>query len=457
MRAIELDARRFRGRIQGDVIGAGDPGYDTARRVWNGTVDRRPLLIVRAAGTPDVVETIALAVREDLPLAVRGGGHSLPGFSTCDGGVVLDLSAMREVSVDSEARIARAGGGCRWSDFDLATHRHGLASTGGLISSTGVGGLTLGGGIGWLTRAAGLACDNLVGAEVVTAAGEVLEVGPSDHPDLFWALRGGGGNFGVVTRFDFRLHPVDLVTGGLYIYPLERAAELGALYRCEAGTWPDRMTTMLAFITAPAEAVPDSMAGTPAVAVVVCDCGDPDVAEADLRPFNELRPMATVVDRMPYPSLQSMFDAEMPAGDRYHFRGGFLDSCSESVIGISVEHMNRRPSPRSEIDLHHMGGAAGRIAADATAFPDRRSAFAYNVLGVWVGSAGDADNREWARSLAAEFDSLGASTGYVNFMTDQAEGVVAAAYGQTIYARLIEVKRRYDPQNVFKLNQNIRP
>jgi FAD/FMN-containing dehydrogenase len=446
-------------RLNGEVLTPSHPDFDGARGVWNGCIDRHPAAVVRCRSTADVAEVVGFTRDLGLPLAVRGGGHSLPGFSTCDDGIVLDLSPMRGVRVDPEARVARGQGGCRWGDYDTATHAHGLASTGGLISTTGIAGLTLGGGIGWLTRRYGLACDNLLSAEVVTASGDVLRASASEHSDLFWGLRGGGGNFGVVTEFEFRVHPVSTVMAGLTIFPRDRGLEVARFYRDYVASLSDDFTTMLVFLTAPSEPfVPAGLRGQLAVAIVGCYCGPTGDADSVLSPVRSLDPAVDLFEPMPYPGFQSMFDADLPAGDRYYFKGGFLLDCSDAVVEVISEFMARRPSLRSEFDLHHMGGAAARVAEDETAFADRTAAFTYNILAIWDNPRDDHANRTWARAFAAELDRSGTGRAYVNFLSDAtAEGDIRGAYGDQRYRRLVELKRTFDPTNLFRLNQNVRP
>lgn len=455
----EALATALSGRVAGEVLAPSHPDFERARTVWNGCIDRRPVAIARCQSAADVAEVVGFTRDRGLPLAVRGGGHSLPGFSTCDGGIVLDLSPMRAVRVNPEARVARAQGGCRWRDYDAATHAHGLASTGGLISTTGIAGLTLGGGIGWLTRRYGLACDNLVRAEVVTASGDVLHASVTEHPDLFWGLRGGGGNFGVVTEFEFRVHPVSTVVAGLAIFSLDRSREVSHFYRDYAASLPDEFTTMLVFLTAPREEfVPSELRGQLAVAIVGCYCGQVDDANTVLAPLRALAPAVDLFEPMPYPDFQAMFDADLPAGDRYYFKGGLLPACSDAIVDVIQDFMARRPSPRSELDLHHMGGAVARVGDGDTAFADRAAAFTYNVLAIWSEPSGGDANRTWARAFAAELDRLGTGRGYVNFLSEvSGEGDLRGTYGDQRYRRLVELKRDFDPTNLFRLNQNVRP
>ncbi len=442
-----------------DVVVPGDPGYEQARAVWNGCIDRRPTAVVRCRSARGVAQAVRAAAESGLPLAVRGGGHSLPGFSTCDGGIVVDLSPMRTVEVDAADRIAHAGGGCRWSEFDAATAAHGLASTGGVVSSTGIAGLTLGGGIGWLMNERGLACDNLVGAEVVTANGDVLESSDPRHEGLLWGLRGGGGNFGVATRLDYRLSPIGPVAGGAAFYRNERAEELASAYVSLVPRLSDAFTTMLVLGPAPdEEVVPPEMRLALSAAIVGCHTGDPVVAEAELRAVRGLDPAVDLFDTMPYPVMQGLFDAEFPEGGRYYFKGGFLSSFPDEAVDAVMDHMRARPSPASEFDLHHMGGAVHRVDEGVTAFSGRSASFTYNVVARWEDPADDDANRDWARSLAAALEPFGPARGFVNFLSESGgPGSVQTAYGLARYGKLVELKRRYDPDNVFRLNQNVVP
>ena len=441
----------------GEWIVAADSKYDAARAVWNGCIDRRPHAIVRCRSVSDVAETVKATVWLGVPLAVRGGGHGAPGFSTCDDGIVLDLGLMNNIEIDAGAKLARVGGGATWADLDRAAAVHGLATTGGMVSTTGVGGLTLGGGIGWLVRAFGLSCDNLVAADVVTADGEVVRAGPDGDEELLWGLRGGGGNFGVVTSFEFRLHPVPGVLAGLALFPVARALELTAFYRDWLNTLPDECSTMLVLLTAPHEDfVPEELRGELVLAIAGCHVGPPGRAERDLRALREQRPSADLFEPMGYLDLQSMFDADYPAGDRYYMKGGFIDRCDEHLMRVALQHMQDRPSPRCEFDLHHMGGAV-EIPGEDTAFPVRSAPFNYNVVAGWTDAAQDGAHRTWARAFSAELDELGASGTYVNFLTDVESDTAKRAYGDARYTRLAALKRRYDPANVFMLNHNIEP
>jgi FAD/FMN-containing dehydrogenase len=444
--------------LDGTVVTPGSPEYEHRRRIWNGTIDRHPAAVVTCGSVADVAATIRVAGDQGLPLAVRGGGHSLPGFSTVDGGVVLDLGGLRSVVVDPGRRLAVVGGGARWSDVDAATCAHGLATTGGLVSTTGVGGLTLGGGIGWLTRAFGLACDNLLAAQVVDSAGDVHRV-DSDDPEWMWALRGGGGNFGVVTSFEFRLHPLPSVVAGMLLFPLERADEVARAYRDWADGLGDEFTTMLTYLVAPdIDDFPQEVRGRPCLAVLGCHIGTDDQADGDLAGLRALGAAADFFTRQPYAQLQQMFDADLPPGRRYYFNGVFTGACTDGMLDALGIAMDQRVSAGCEIDVHHMGGAAGRIAADATAFSGRAAAFTVNVIACWDAAADDDAHRDWVRRTAAALAPFQVGGNYVNFMGDQhADDDVRDAYGRTRYERLVAVKRRVDPENVFRLNQNIRP
>ncbi len=451
-------AAPFRARFGGEVLTPQDEGYESARAIWNGLIDRRPAIIARCRSTAEVVRAVNLTRDSGLPLAVRGGGHSAPGLCTNDGGVMIDLSPMRAVSVDPASRIARAEPGARWADYDAATNAHGLASTGGLISTTGVAGLTLGGGIGWLMRKHGLACDNLMAAEVVTASGDVIRTSSSEEPELLWGLRGGGGNFGIVTRFEFRLHPVDTVVAGLMIFPIERGTEALRAYRGWAADLPDAFTTLAGIMTAPpAPFVPADLQGRKIVAIVGCWCGDTDAGQAALAPIRDLGPAVDLFGPMPYPALQGMLDEGAPAGLRNYFRSGYTSDLADGLIDTLLEHGARLPSPMSQLHLHHMGGAVARVGEDDTAFSHRRAAYAYNLVSIWTDGADDDENIGANRSLAAALEPFSTGGVYVNFLGDEGEARIRAAYGEAKYERLARLKARFDPDNLFRLNQNIHP
>lgn len=448
----------FRVGFAGATLTPGDDGYDEVRALWNGSFDKRPAVIARCRTTADVVSVVGFARESGLPLAVRSGGHSLAGLSSCDDGIMLDLSLMRDVVVDPDARVARVQGGATWADFDSATQAHGLASTGGLISHTGVAGLTLGGGIGWLMRAYGLAADNLTGAEVVTASGDVATASSTEQPELLWGLRGGGGNFGVVTSFEFRLHPVGPVVGGLMGFPLDRGREVLQRYRTWAAEVPDEFTTIAAVVTAPpAPFVPPELVGQKIVGLVGCWCGDPDAGVSALKPLRELQPAFDVFGPMPYAVLQGMLDEGAPPGIRSYTRSGYAADLSDGMIDVALEHGGTMPSPFSQLHLHHMGGAVARVGEADTAFGNRRAAYAYNVNSLWMDPSEDDLHEETNRKFAIALAPFSTGGVYVNFLGNEGEARVRAAYGDAKYERLSTLKRTFDPENLFRLNQNIPP
>ena len=442
----------------GVALMPGDNGYDEVRSIWNGSFDKRPAVIARCRSTADVVSVINLARERGLLLAVRGGGHSIPGLSACDDGVMLDLSLMREVSVDPATRTARVQPGATWAEFDAATQAHGLASTGGLISHTGVAGLTLGGGIGWLMRKYGLACDNLSAAEVVTAAGEVVRTGSAERPELLWGLRGGGGNFGVVTSFEFRLHPVGTVMGGLLAVPLERGGELFRTFRAWAAEVSDEFTTIAAVITAPpAPFVPPELVGTKIAAVVGCWCGDTDAGQAVLEPLRRLGPAVDAFGPMPYTVVQSMLDEGARPGRRNYVRSGYLADLSDGLIDVVLDHGAKMPSPFSQIHFYQLGGAVARVREHDTAFSHRRAAYAFNVNSTWVDPSEDEIHETANRELATAIAPFSTGGVYVNFLGEEGGARIRAAYGDAKYERLTRLKGVFDPQNLFRMNQNIPP
>jgi len=439
----------LRARLRGTLLRAGDPGYDESRHVWNGMIDRRPALIAQCAGTADVALAVQFARTYDLLIAVRGGGHSFPGHSTCDGGLVIDLSPMRRVEVDPQDRRARAEGGVRWGELDRATQEHGLAVTGGQVSHTGIAGLTLGGGMGWLMREHGLTVDNVLTAEVVSADGAQLRASAEDNPDLFWALRGGGGNFGVVTRFEYQLHPVGpMLYGGLIGYPIAQAVNVFRDARDYLATAPDALSATLALLHSPE--------GQPLAGVVACYTGDLGSAEPVVAPLRRLStPVMEQVGPIPYVAVQQMIDQVAAPGLRYYMRSNILDRLDEETIGIAADHFARCPSPQSLVIFVQMGGAVARVAPEATAFPHRQAAYSFTALSIWADPRADDDNIAWLRTLWADVRPRLPNAVYVNELTgDEGEARIRAAYGPA-YERLSTVKRRYDPANVFRLNQNI--
>jgi FAD/FMN-containing dehydrogenase len=452
----------FRAGFDGEALLPGDDGYDDARSVWNGDIDRRPALIVRCATPMHVARAIAFARREGLDLTVRGGGHNFAGLAVSDGALMIDLSPMDEVTVDASARRARCGGGATWADLDGATQAHGLAVTGGFISHTGVGGLTLGGGMGWLTRKAGLSADNLVSAEVVLADGQVVRASAEEHEDLFWALRGGGGNFGVVTEFEFALHEVGpLVQLGVFFWGVDRGVEALTLSRDVVAGLPEGVGGLIAGLSAPpAPFVPAEHHHQPGFALLVASWGTPEAHAELLAPVRDaLAPLWELVTPIPYVEMQKMFDEGNAWGMHAYEKALYLDELSDAVIAIFAERVPQKASPLSFVPVFPLDGAYAQVGDDDTAFGGRRSArFAFNIAAVApVAELLEAD-RAWVRSFWEALRPHAGNVGsYVNFMTDIEEDRVRAAYGPAKYERLARIKADYDPDNVFHHNANIRP
>ena len=454
----EATLAEFAASMRGTTVQPGDADYDRERKIWNGAHDRHPAVIARCAGVADVIRTVDLARSEGLPLAVRGGGHSIPGFSTVEGGIVLDLSPMTGVRVDPAGRTVTADAGCTWKDLDAETQQFGLAVTGGLVSSTGIAGFTTGGGIGWLMRKHGLACDNLVGADVVTADGQFVHASVDDNPDLFWGLRGGGGNFGVVTSFQFQLHEVGpTVLSGLVFYPAEEAENVLRGYRAACASAPDELTTLVNLTTAPpVPFLPESVHGKPIIGVGGCWSGDLDAGEAATAPFRSLGTViADVFAPNPYAGWQQALDPLYPRGIHNYFRSAFLPTADDASQRALQDAFATLPNAMSEIHLQHLGGAVGRVPADGTAFALRDQEFIVNVIARTPSADGFADVVEWARGVTS---ALGPDAGtYVNFTGEVDAALVRASYPPDTYRRLIELKNEYDPTNLFRLNQNIAP
>jgi FAD/FMN-containing dehydrogenase len=451
--------QELREGLRGEVIAPGDDAYDAARARWNGMIDRRPALIARCVGVADVMRAVQFAQSEGLVVAVRGGGHNVAGFSVCDGGLVIDLSAMQGARLDPRAQTIRAEAGLTWGPFDHETQAFGLATTGGLVTTTGIAGLTLGGGIGWLMRKHGLTCDNLIAADVVTAEGKLVTAGAGGDEELLWGLRGGGGNFGIVTSFEYRLRPVGpLVLGGAVFYPAEKARELLQFYREWTPTQPDALTTMVAFLTAPpAPFIPTPLQGTPMVAVALCYAGPLEDGEKVIRPLREFAaPAVDVVGPMPYVALQGMFDAGVPWGIQSYWRTEYLDELGDGAINALVTGAARMRSPFSAVHLHHLEGAVRHADAGTAAFGRRDARYVVNVVGLWMAPDEAAAHIEWVRATGAALRPFVSGGAYLNFLGDEGQERVRAAYGPS-YPRLAALKRRYDPGNFFRLNQNIPP
>jgi len=449
---------QLRERVHGVVIAADDAGYEEARHVYNAMIDRRPRVVVRCADVDDVVAAVNFARESELAVAIRGGGHSVPGFGTGDDAVVVDLSPMRAVQVDPAKRTARAQGGATWGDFNVATHAHGLATTGGIISTTGVGGLTLGGGIGYLARGFGLSCDNLVSAEVVTADGRRLIASDQEHADLFWALRGGGGNFGVVTSLEFRLHPVTDIYGGPMFFELKDAAAVLRFYREFIADAPEQFGGFPAWqIAPPLPFIPENRHGEPFLAFVACWAGPIAEGERILKPLHDVAAVvAEHVGPMPYPALNSAFDALVPAGLQHYWKANFVDELTDEAIAAHLAHGPRVPAVNSTVHIYPINGAVHRVAADATAFAYRDATFATVIAGMWPDPGQNEANIKWVRGYYDATAPLSESGGYVNFMAGDDQDRIKANYKGN-YDRLVDVKRAHDPDNLFQFNQNIRP
>lgn len=450
---------QLRSKLRGRLLQPGDDAYDTTRAIWNGMIDKRPALIAQCTGVADVIGAVNFARDNGLLVAVRGGGHNWAGLAACDGGILVDLSPMKGVTVDPEARIARVQGGTTWGDVDHECQAFGLAVTGGHISTTGVAGLTLGGGIGWLCRKLGLTIDNLLSVDLVTADGRFVRCSHDEHPDLFWGVRGGGGNFGIATSFTFRLHPVGTVVGGLAFWPAEKAPELLAVYREYIAAIPDELTTVVGFLYGPpAPFLPEAMHGVPLVTVGVCYAGDPEEGMRVVGPIKEFGPPgADLIGPMPYTVHQTLLDPILPPGLRYYVKSVYLDELEDSSINVLLEHSGRMSSPLSLVTLQHYRGAVSRIDPDDTAYSYRNAGFAVTMGAAWTSPEEDDTHIAWSRDFFAAMLPLSHGV-YVNFMgMGEGEDRVRAAYGDTTYEALVRLKDEYDPANLFRVNHNIRP
>lgn len=440
---------RLKAQLRGDLLTPGSSDYDSARRIWNGMIDKRPGAIIRCLGVADVVAAVQFAAENNMLLAIRGGGHNVAGLATCDGGIVIDLSRMKGAHVDPGRRTVQAQAGMTWGDFDRETQLFGLATTGGQVSTTGISGLTLGGGIGWLMGRCGLACDNVLSFQVVTADGSVRTASPEEHADLYWALRGGGGNFGVVVSMKFKLYPITTVLSGMVVHPLERAKEVIRFYRDFVATAPDELTVYAAALTTPD--------GFEALAIVPCYCGD-DLGEGErlLQPLRAFGPpVADTVGPMPYITLQQMLDPACPYGIRSYWKSTFLRELNDDAIDTFVSHARSRTSPRTIAVLEHYHGQAQRVPPDETAIPLRQYACNLVLLSMW--DTGDPDPHiAWTRNCWAAMQPFSTGSVYVNTLAADDSSRVREAYGP-IYDRLAEIKAKYDPRNLFRVNHNIRP
>ena len=448
----------LRENVRGTVTTAEDAEYDEARRVYNAMIDRRPAVIVRPANTGDVMTAVRFAAENDLTVAVRGGSHSVPGFGTADDALVVDLSTMRGVRVDPLTQTARVEGGATWGDLNAAAYPFGLATTGGIISTTGVGGLTLGGGIGYLARGLGLSCDNLLAADVVTADGSFHVASDKEDADLFWAIRGGGGNFGVVTSFEFRMSPVKDIYGGPMFFELDQAGDLLRFYREFIADAPEELGCFPAYqIAPPLPFIPEDRHGEPFIAMVTCWAGDLDAGEKALQPIRDVAPrVAELVGVMPYPALNSAFDALVPPGLQHYWKANFVTELTDDAIAAHLEHGPKMPVVNSTMHIYPINGAAQRVAPDSTAFAYRDATFATVIAGMWPDPADNDANTAWVKDYYAATAPHSEEGGYVNFMAEDDQSRIRANYRGN-YDRLAETKRRYDPDNLFRHNQNIQP
>jgi FAD/FMN-containing dehydrogenase len=453
MTPSELD-----GLIRGEVIVEGDADYEAARMVHNGMIDKRPAVVIRVMNAGDVMTTVNYARDNGLDLSIRGGGHSGPGLGTNDGGVVIDFSKMRGVRVDVSAKTARAEGGATWGDFNAATHAYGLATTGGIISTTGVAGLTLGGGIGYLSRGHGLSVDNLVSADVVTADGQILVASENENADLFWAIRGGGGNFGVCTSLEFKLQPVRDVYWGPMFYEVEEAEKILKFYREYIKDAPEEMGVFPAFqVAPPLPFIPEDRHGDMFFALIACWSGDPAEGERQFKVFHDIAEVkAEHVGQVPYPAINAAFDGLFPTGIRQYWKGNFVKELTDEAIAAHVKHGPNAPNPSSTMHLYPINGACQRVAPNATAFGHRDANFSMVIIAASDDPADDEANKKWVRDYSDAVAPHSEAGGYINFMDDDDADRTPINYGEN-YDRLVKIKRKYDPDNLFRINQNIAP
>jgi FAD/FMN-containing dehydrogenase len=450
---------QLRGSVKGEVLAPDSEGYDEARTVFNAMVDKRPAAIVKCLDPHDVIAAVDLARVRAAEVSVRAGGHGVTGSQISDGGIVIDLTEMKRISIDVEAHTARAQAGLTWGELDAATQEHGLAVTGGRVPTTGIAGLTLGAGSGWIERKFGYACDNLLEADVVTADGRFLRCNKEENPDLFWALKGGGGNFGIVTQFTYRLHELGPeLYGGMLVYPGFQAAEIARMYRDFIATAPDEVGGGVAFLTAPPEPfVPEEARGKPAVAIIATYAGDPADGERVFQPLRDAaQPAVDLLGPMPYTAIQRLIEPGNPPGNRHYWKADLTDDLPDEAIDAAVAVAQRAPSPFSLTLFQPLGGAVARVAADATALGRRDAAWAYHAIGQWVDPEADDANIAWARELAKTMEPYSTGGVYITFSSDTGDQRVQDAF-RSHYDRLVAIKDRYDPGNMFRLGPNIRP
>jgi FAD/FMN-containing dehydrogenase len=448
------------GNFGGELLQSKDAGYDEARAIFNGMIDRRPAVIARCTGVADVIAAVNFARDNDLVIAVKGGGHGVPGYSVCDDGVMIDLAPMKGIWVDPERKVVRAQAGLTWGEFDRETQQFGLAVTGGRVPSTGVSGLTLGSGSGWIERKLGLTADSLLSADVVLADGSFVTASEDQNPDLFWGLRGGSGNFGIVTSFEFALHEFGpIVYGGLMAFPRPVAGELVRVLRSVMEDAPDDLGVNLAFITAPPEPfVPEEARGQPAVALVICWSGDMDEGEEKVKPFRDMGPVLDIVGPIPYAQgVQRLIEPGNRSGLQNYWKADFLDELTDDAIDTLIEQVNKAKSPFTQVILEPLGGAIARVDEDAMALGNRDAAYTFHAIAMWEDPSEDDVHVGWAKDLGAAMDRFTVPGVYLNYTSDQVEqDRVESTYGSK-YDRLVALKDRYDPDNLFRLNANIKP
>jgi FAD/FMN-containing dehydrogenase len=453
----EVRVQQFQELLHGLLLRPGDREYDTARRVWNGMIDKYPSLITFCGDEGDVINAVHFARENNLLTAVRSGGHNVAGNAVCDGGLVIDLSRMKQAQVSRASRNITVQAGLTLGELDHAAQSCDMAVPVGIVSKTGLAGLTLGGGIGWLMRKYGLTCDNLISADIVTAEGGLLKASAEENQDLFWGIRGGGGNFGIATQFTFRMHPLTMVTGGIVFYPAAGAREVCSRFRDLISAAPDELTTMLAFLRPPTPFLSDYRQEAPLIAVHVCHAGSPAEGEKAVKPLlSGLSPLRDMVGRIPYLEMQSMLDSGAPPGLYNYWKSCYLTSLDDTVCGVISEHFMHAPSFLTQIHIQHMQGAVSRVGEHDTAFSHRDALCVVNIVSKWTDPADSERNIQWSRELARALEPF-SSGAYVNFMGDEGQDRVRAGYSSANYKRLVELKNRYDPFNLFSLNQNIRP
>ena len=457
----ETTIEKFKTSLGGELIQPNDEGYDDARKVWNAMIDKRPALIAQCRGTADVITSVNFAREQGLLLSVRGGGHNIAGTALCDDGLTIDLSGMKGLHVDLKTRTVRAQPGCRLGDLDRETQIFGLVVPAGIVTDTGIAGLTLGGGFGYLTRRYGYTCDNLLSANVVTADGSFLTASEKENSDLFWGLRGGGGNFGIVTSFEYQAYPVGpQVTAGMVIHPMERAREVVGFFREFSATAPEELCCVLILrLAPPAPFLPKEVHGKPIVAIAVCHSGGLEDGERAVRPLKEFgNPLGDIIEPKPFAVHQTLFDVAMAPGRHYYWKSHYLPEFLEAASNILLDHAAKISSPHSSILVFQLGGALARFGETDTPAGNRNAAYVLNVAASWEDSTQTDDQIAWSRECWSNMQQFSTGGVNVNFLTgEEGNERVLAAYGAANYQRLVELKNKYDPQNMFRLNQNIPP